>query len=93
MCFMGWFYEILAILSAFLTPILHKLEIPNLCLIDAIFMFVVIPLIHLLNDEETKAIILEENWYEGLRYMLGIYKEKAPQNGRRAVISEANDNK
>ena len=92
MCLIGWFYEILAFLSALLTPILHKLEIPNLSLIDAILMFVVIPLLHLLNDEETKYIILEENWYEGLRHMLGIYKEKAPQNGRRGVIPETNDN-
>ena len=41
-------------------------------------MFVVIPFIHLLNDEDTKGIIANENWYQGLRHMLGIYIQVAP---------------
>ena len=81
MCFMGWLYELLAILSAILSPILKKtFGIPNTHWFDAIIMFVAIPFCHLMNDEETKGIISEENWYEGLRHMLGIYIEKPPQN-------------
>ena len=37
-------------------------------------MNVMIPLAYLMNDEEIKGIIAEENWYQGLRYMLGKYK-------------------
>ena len=31
-----------------------------------------------MNDEETKGIIAEENWYQGIRHMLGIYKRVTP---------------
>ena len=40
--------------------------------------FVIIPIVFLMNDEETKGIIAEENWYQGIRHMLGIYKRVAP---------------
>jgi hypothetical protein len=83
MCFIGWLYELLSIGSAIITPIFNKHGIHNIHVIDAIIMFVVIPFLHLMNDEETKAIIVEENWYEGIRHMLGIYKKKVPQRGTR----------
>ena len=75
MCFMRWLYEILATLIAMLTPVLQMLGIPNLYFPDATLMFVVIPFLNLMNDEETKGIISEEGWYEGLRYMMGIHVE------------------
>ena len=28
-----------------------------------------------MNDEETKGIIAEENWYQGIKHMLGLYKD------------------
>jgi hypothetical protein len=89
MCFMGWLYELLSIGSAVITPFLHKHGIPNLHFIDAIVMFLVIPFLHLMNDEDTKGIILEQNWYQGIRHMLGIYNEKVPQGGIRAQPSVA----
>ena len=73
MCFMAWMYELLATLSAGLSPYLHKLGVPNLYYPDAIIMFVVIPFVYLMNDEDTKTIILEKNWYQGLRNVLGLY--------------------
>ena len=76
MCCMAWMYELLATLSAILTPSLFKIGVSNLHYVDAIVMFVLIPFVHLMNDENTKGIILEEGWYEGSRHMLGIYKEK-----------------
>jgi hypothetical protein len=82
---MGWLYELLAIAAALLTPIRHNFGIPNIHWIDAIVMSVAIPLCHLMNHEETKGIISEENWYEGLRHMLGIYTEKPPQNLPQAI--------
>ena len=81
MCFMGWLLELSAMISAWLTPILHNYGVPNLHLTDAIIMFLVIPFCHIMNDEETKGVISEEGWYQGIRHMLGIYIENMPQNG------------
>ena len=81
---MSWLYEILAIFSTSLTPLLHQLGIPNLYLPDAILMSVAIPFANLMNDEETKGIISEESWYQGLRYMLGVYVEATEQHGEPA---------
>ena len=75
---MGWLYESLGILSAVLLPILHNFGFSNLHYPDIILMFVLIPFLHLMNDEETKAIIAEQNWYHGLRHMLGIYTPVVP---------------
>jgi hypothetical protein len=86
---MGWLYELLAIGSTLITPFLHKHGIPNLHFPDAIIMFLVIPFLHLMNDEDTKGIIFEESWYQGLRHMLGIYNEKVPQRGIRGTPSVA----
>ena len=73
MCFMGWLNELIAIVFACLTPVLHQFGIPNLHMIDCTMMFVLIPFLYLLNDEETNGIISDENWYQGIRYLLGIY--------------------
>lgn len=79
-CCMSWLYEFLAVVSAALTPLLHEYGIPNLHMIDAIIMSIVIPLTHLLNDEDTKEIIFEENWYQGIRYLFGLRMKKSPEN-------------
>ena len=92
MCFMGWLYELLAIVFTLLSPILTNLGIPNIHWIDAIVMFFAIPFCHLLNDEETKGIISEENWHEGLRHVLGIYIEKPPQNLPQALPQRPTQN-
>ena len=73
MCFMGWLCESIATLFAILTPLLHQFKIPNLHVIDCTMMFILIPFLHLLNDEETNGIITDENWYQGMRNLLRIY--------------------
>ena len=75
MCYMGWLYEIIATLFAVLSPTLHEYGMPNVYMADPILMFVVIPFVHLMNNEETKGIISEKNWFQGLQYVLGIYNE------------------
>ena len=75
LCFIVWLYELAAVASCVLTPFIQGIGVPNVYLVDAIIMFVVIPLVHLMNDEETKAIIYERNWYQGFRHMLGMYTE------------------
>ena len=34
-------------------------------------MFLVIPFFHLMNDDETKATIIERGWYQGVKFMAG----------------------
>ena len=55
---------------------------------DCICMFTIIPLVHLLNNEETKGVIANEGWYQGLRHMLGVHNsgnanQVANQNSER----------
>ena len=79
-CCMSWLYEFLAIASAMFTPLLHEYGIPNLHMLDAIIMSIVIPFSHLMNDEDTKEVIFEENWYQGIRYLLGIHRKQVSEN-------------
>ena len=79
MCFFGWIYETFAQLSSWFAFALHDYGIPNSYMIDAILMFVVIPFIHLMNNEDTKEIISEENWYQGMKHMLGLHTKKQTQ--------------
>ena len=76
---MGCIYEILAVVATLLCAVLgsqiQEFNIPNIHFPDAILMFVVIPFIHLLNDEDTKTIIFEQGWIQGIKYVLGIYKD------------------
>ena len=78
-CFMGWIYESTGNLFTIVTPFLHTLGLHGLHYPDAIMMFVLIPFAHLMNDEDTKTVITDENWYQGVRHMLGIYKDIGPQ--------------
>ena len=79
MCFMGCIYEILAMVAALLSALLgsqiQEFNIPNIHFPDVILMFVVIPFIHLLNDEDTKGIIFDQGWIQGIKYVLGISKD------------------
>ena len=76
---MGCIYEILASVAALLSALLgsqiQEFSIPNIHFPDVILMFVVIPFIHLLNDEDTKGIIFDQGWIQGIKYVLGISKD------------------
>ena len=74
---MVWLYEITGTMTTFFTFQLHDLGFPSVYYLDAIFMFVIIPFVHLMNDEETKGIIAERSWYEGVRHMLGENNQKS----------------
>ena len=75
-CVMACLIELIGVISSFISAVLgiHKYHYTA-----AITMFLVIPFLHLMNDEETKTIITEKNWYQGLRSMLGIYNQIAPE--------------
>ena len=70
--FVGWLLELLGTVITLLTPILHNMGLANLYYPDAIIMFVLIPFIHIVNEDKTKGIIAENGWYEGLLYIFGM---------------------
>ena len=69
-CFIGWIYEFVGTLFCIATPFLRQGEMHNAYFVDAIMMFVGIPLIHLTNDDDIKEMIAEEGWYQGLKSFL-----------------------
>ena len=77
---MGCIYEILASVAALLSALLgsqiQEFSIPNIHFPDVILMFVVIPFIHLLNDEDTKHIIFAHGWIQGIKYVLAMSKDR-----------------
>ena len=93
-CFMSWLYELIAIVSTIMCSLLgahiQEFKIPNIHFPDVIIMFIVIPFIHLLNDEEIKGIIFEHGWIQGIKYVLGIYTE--PSLGRDRTAPRAIQN-
>ena len=73
MCFISWLLECLGMTFAASLTLLHSYGLHNLHYPDCIIMNVIIPIVYLMNDEDTKGIIAEESWYQGIRHMLGIY--------------------
>ena len=78
-CFIGWMYETMGNLITIVTPFLHDLDFQGVHYPDVVLMFVLIPFVHLMNDEGTKTVITDENWYQGVRHMLGIHNDKGPR--------------
>ena len=76
LCFMSWLYELFGTLVTVLSPTLHSMGIRYYYYVDAIIMFLVIPFCHLMNDDETKATIIERGWYQGVKYMAGFKDRK-----------------
>ena len=96
MCFMASMVEMFAIATAILSGILgaqlQELSVPNIHFPDAIFMSVIIPSIHLLNQEETKGIIFEKGWYQGFKHVFGRYTEAEGENRLENGSSNTEDN-
>ena len=74
-CYTGWLLEYIAIASTAIAILLglFDINIPNIHFLDAVITSIVIPFIHILNDEITKGIILEDGWIKGIGYELGMY--------------------
>ena len=79
-CFLGWVYELIANIMTAVSPSLMSLGMQHQYYIDVILMFWGIAFVHLMNDEDTKGVIVERNWYRGFRHMLGFRNQIAPQN-------------
>lgn len=81
MCFLGSVYETTAnIISAFQPYLKYKHGVHNTYFIETVLMFVVIPFLYLLNNEDTKEIIYNENWVQGMRHVIGIYIARSEEN-------------
>ena len=77
-CSMTCVYELIGVVFSVLTPYLNDLGVYHLYFPDAILIFVIIPFIHIMNDEDTRAIIAVEGWIQGIRYMLNIRNQVEP---------------
>ena len=62
-----------------LTPILLAHGAFNIYFIDAILMFVMLPAMHLINDEDIKTLILEQGWIRGIMNTFGQRNQIQPQ--------------
>ena len=82
MCFLGFLIEIMDnIFIVVMESVLkYKYGFSNTYLCDVVLMFVMTPFLLFLNDEDTKEIIDQEGWIQGLKFMLEIYKPQAEEN-------------
>ena len=82
MCFLGFLIEIMDnIFIVIIESILkYKYGFSNTYLCDVVLMFVMTPFLLFLNDDDTKEIIDQEGWIQGLKFMLEIYKPQAEEN-------------
>ena len=79
-CFLGWLLEVFLTVLTGLWTLLQNIGLartvayPYAEFFLSFFRSVVISFVFLLNDEETKTIITEKNWYLGVRHALGLYR-------------------
>ena len=78
MCFAGWLYEVMDLLFIITvgSVLKYKYGFTNTYFCDVVIMFVVIPFLQILNDEDTKDIIYQDSWLHGLKFMFGLYKPR-----------------
>ena len=79
-CFLSWLYELIGTIITAVSPKLISLGLRHIYFIDSLIMFLVIPFCHLMNDEETKGVIVERGWFQGLKQMAGLPDQMVPQN-------------
>ena len=46
-------------------------------------MFIIIPLVYLMNDDDTKGVIVDEGWSEGMKYLAGLRNNKSKNSSAR----------
>ena len=74
MCIMTMMYEFICTLFVMISPVLkYKYGWKNTSFTDPVCMFVIIPFLLLMNDDDTKEIIFDENWFQAVKFVLGIY--------------------
>ena len=87
-CFLGWLLEVFLTVLTGLWTLLQNIGLartvayPYAEFFLSFFRSVVISFVFLLNDEETKTVITEKNWYLGVRHALGLYRIPADNENR-----------
>jgi hypothetical protein len=83
-CVTGWLTEVLLVILLGITLLLKHYGFRNIFypffgFVNITTRVIILPLIQIMNsDEETKNIIREENWYQGMKHTIGIYKKVTP---------------
>ena len=72
-CFLGWLIELALTILIAIWVLLNVDAYPYFEFSNAIIRAIVIPFVHILNDEDTKTVITEISWYNGIRHALGMY--------------------
>ena len=81
MCIMTMMYEFICTLFVMISPVLkYKYGWKNTSFTDPVCMFVIIPFLLLMNDDDTKEIIFDENWFQAVKFVLGIYVPPSIEN-------------
>ena len=68
-CFIGWFLEVVGLISIAMAPNFYELGLSNPHYPNVIIMFIVIPFLHLMNDQDIKSAIYDHGWYYGIKQM------------------------
>ena len=76
---MSWLFEFIGIIVTVLSPTLVEHGAHNIYFIDAILMFVMLPAMYLINDEEIKTLITEQGYIRGIMSMLVKGNQIQPQ--------------
>ena len=63
--------ELVGTVMTLFTPVLRSYEFHNLYYPDAIVIFVLVPFIHVMNEEEIKGIVMDRGWAQGFMHSLG----------------------
>ena len=73
-CFVAWMFETLhivfAIMAPYSTTFLYELGMPGPQYLNVPIMFLAIPLLHLMNDDDIKSAIAENGWHHGIKQIL-----------------------
>ena len=79
-CFIGWLFDLFIITVSGISMIVKKLGGQYFYPFGEFFVvgsrFIGVPFIHLLNDEDTKNVIITEGWTQGIMHSLGYYKNQ-----------------
>ena len=71
-CFLAWAWELLGTITYLIIPVIGPFGLSYLHCFDALLTFILLPIVYLANDEDTKTVIAEHGWYIGLRDMFSI---------------------
>ena len=73
-----WVIEVFSSLMFVAIPSFDSFGYRSFHHIDCIITVIIIPAVYIINDEETRGVIAEESWYQGIRHILGMRNQIIP---------------